>query len=101
MARAVTAILRALVRAYQIVLAPILGSACRFSPTCSHYAIEALDRHGAARGSWLALRRVARCHPFADGGFDPVPPVPVGRAGAARGSDRLRAGLQALKESDG
>jgi putative membrane protein insertion efficiency factor len=101
MARAVTVSLRALVRAYQIALSPVLGSACRFSPTCSHYAVEALDRHGAARGSWLALRRVVRCHPFADGGYDPVPTGPLGRAGGARGSYRLPTGLQALKESDG
>lgn len=61
------------VRAYQIVLSPLLPAACRYHPTCSHYAIEALQKHGAVRGSWLAVRRIARCHPFRPGGFDPVP----------------------------
>lgn len=62
-----------LVRAYQVALSPIFGGHCRYYPSCSAYAIEALDTHGARRGSWLALRRIARCHPFRPGGFDPVP----------------------------
>lgn len=62
-----------LVRAYQVGLSPIFGGHCRYYPSCSAYAIEALDKHGARRGSWLALRRIARCHPFRPGGFDPVP----------------------------
>ena len=62
------------VRAYQAVLSPFLGGACRFYPSCSHYAREALDRHGARRGAWLSLRRLLRCQPFSAGGFDPVPP---------------------------
>jgi len=62
-----------MVRAYQATLAPLLGGACKFHPSCSHYAVEALERHGAARGSWLALRRLLRCRPFAAGGYDPVP----------------------------
>ena len=61
------------VRGYQLVLSPIFGGACRSYPSCSAYAIEALERHGALRGGWLALRRIARCHPFRPGGFDPVP----------------------------
>ncbi len=61
------------VRAYQVVLSPVLGGACRYYPSCSAYAIEALERHGAWRGGWLALRRIGRCHPFRPGGFDPVP----------------------------
>lgn len=61
------------VRAYQVVLSPLLPAACRYHPTCSHYAIEALEMHGALRGSWLAVKRIARCHPFRPGGFDPVP----------------------------
>ncbi|PHX96198.1 MAG: membrane protein insertion efficiency factor YidD [Gemmatimonadetes bacterium] len=61
------------VRAYQVVLGPLLPSSCRYFPTCSSYAIEALERHGALRGSWLTVRRIARCHPFRPGGFDPVP----------------------------
>ncbi|MDQ6611116.1 MAG: membrane protein insertion efficiency factor YidD [Gemmatimonadota bacterium] len=61
------------VRAYQVVLSPIFGGSCRYYPSCSTYAIEALERHGALRGGWLALRRIGRCHPFRPGGFDPVP----------------------------
>jgi uncharacterized protein len=61
------------VRAYQVALSPLLPAACRYYPTCSAYAIEALHRHGALRGSWLAMRRVLRCHPFRPGGYDPVP----------------------------
>jgi putative membrane protein insertion efficiency factor len=63
-----------LIRAYQLALAPFSGGACRFTPSCSEYAIDALATHGLARGLWLALRRVARCHPFATPGVDPVPP---------------------------
>lgn len=62
------------VRAYQLVLSPFSGGACRFEPSCSHYAVEAVEQHGAVRGFWLALRRLGRCHPFARPGFDPVPP---------------------------
>jgi len=62
-----------LVRAYQLIVRPWLGARCRFHPGCSTYAIEALERHGAARGSLLAARRVLRCHPFHPGGHDPVP----------------------------
>ncbi len=65
-----------LLRGYQLLLSPMLGQNCRFYPTCSHYAIEALRTHGAARGSWLAARRVCRCHPWNAGGVDLVPPVP-------------------------
>jgi putative membrane protein insertion efficiency factor len=62
-----------LLRAYQLLVSPMLGQNCRFYPTCSNYAVEALKVHGAARGSWLALRRVCRCHPWHDGGVDLVP----------------------------
>ena len=62
-----------LVRGYQVSLGPLLPAACRYYPSCSAYAIEALDRHGAWRGGWLALRRIGRCHPFRPGGYDPVP----------------------------
>ena len=68
-----TRIALVLVRAYQLVLAPFSGGACRFEPSCSAYALEAIEMHGAVRGAWLALRRVARCHPFSRAGFDPVP----------------------------
>jgi uncharacterized protein len=62
-----------LVRAYQITLSPLLPASCRYYPSCSTYAIEALQRHGAFRGGWLTLRRLARCNPFRPGGYDPVP----------------------------
>ncbi len=62
-----------LVRGYQVSLSPLLPAACRYYPSCSAYAIEALEKHGALRGSWLAARRIARCHPFRPGGYDPVP----------------------------
>ena len=61
-------------RMWKRYVSPSLPPACRFEPTCSEYAAEAVELHGAARGSWLALRRLARCHPFARAGFDPVPP---------------------------
>lgn len=66
-------ILLTVVRAYRLLLSPWLGSSCRFEPTCSAYALEALQRQGAAAGSYLTLRRIARCHPFCRGGHDPVP----------------------------
>jgi hypothetical protein len=61
------------IRGYRRWISPALPPACRFTPTCSAYALEALERHGALRGSWLALRRIARCHPWHPGGDDPVP----------------------------
>lgn len=64
-----------LVRGYQWFISPILPPSCRFEPTCSAYAVEALGRHGAIRGGALALRRLARCNPWGAGGYDPVPPV--------------------------
>jgi putative membrane protein insertion efficiency factor len=66
-----------LLRGYQLLVSPMLGQNCRFYPSCSSYAIEALEVHGAARGGWLALRRVCRCHPWHAGGVDPVPGVPA------------------------
>ena len=63
-----------LVRAYRLLLSPWLGSSCRFEPTCSLYALQALERHGAGAGAYLTLRRLARCHPWCAGGHDPVPP---------------------------
>ncbi|MEW6694839.1 MAG: membrane protein insertion efficiency factor YidD [Pseudomonadota bacterium] len=62
-----------LVQGYRLLLSPWVGSGCRFTPTCSAYALEALQRHGAGAGSYLALRRLARCHPWCAGGHDPVP----------------------------
>jgi hypothetical protein len=68
-------LLRALVMAYRWTLSPMLGPRCRFLPTCSEYALEALARHGALTGGWLVLRRLARCHPWGGSGYDPVPPM--------------------------
>lgn len=61
------------IRSYQRLISPLLAPRCRFYPSCSNYAIEALERHGAARGGWLAVKRICRCHPLNSGGFDPVP----------------------------
>jgi putative membrane protein insertion efficiency factor len=66
--------IRTLIRVYQLCISPLLGPRCRFYPSCSQYALEAIDTHGSLRGSWLAARRLARCHPFHAGGYDPVPP---------------------------
>jgi uncharacterized protein len=63
-----------LIRGYQLLLSPWLGNHCRYHPTCSKYAIEAIEQYGAARGLWLALRRIGRCHPWGGAGHDPVPP---------------------------
>lgn len=71
-------------RGYRLVLSPILGPSCRFLPTCSEFAIEALERHGPWRGTWLAVRRVARCHPWGGSGYDPVPPVAAPGGAAPR-----------------
>lgn len=68
-------ILLALIGAYRLLLSPVLGASCRFYPTCSAYAAEAIETHGALRGTWLALKRIAKCHPWHPGGLDPVPPL--------------------------
>jgi putative membrane protein insertion efficiency factor len=62
-----------IIRLYRLAVSPILPPSCRFHPTCSHYAEESLERHGMLKGSWLALRRIVRCHPWHPGGYDPVP----------------------------
>ncbi len=64
-----------LIRAYQLAVSPLLGRHCRFTPSCSHYAQEAIARHGACVGGWLTLKRLARCHPWGGSGHDPVPEV--------------------------
>ena len=66
-------VLQTIIRAYQLTLSPFLGSQCRFTPSCSQYANEAIGRYGTWRGSGLALKRILRCHPFCPGGYDPVP----------------------------
>ncbi|HET7763884.1 MAG TPA: membrane protein insertion efficiency factor YidD [Burkholderiales bacterium] len=66
-------LLSLLIAGYRFSISPLLGMHCRFHPSCSAYALEALERHGATRGGWLAIRRLARCHPWHAGGHDPVP----------------------------
>jgi putative membrane protein insertion efficiency factor len=72
-------VLMALITGYRRFISPLLGQRCRFAPSCSAYALEAVREHGALRGIWLAVRRIGRCHPFNPGGFDPVPPALHGR----------------------
>ena len=69
----IRACLKSAVRFYQLTLSPFLGQSCRFHPTCSQYALDAIDRHGALKGTWIAGKRLLRCHPLHPGGFDPVP----------------------------
>jgi putative membrane protein insertion efficiency factor len=66
-------VVSSLIRVYQVAISPWLGPGCRFEPSCSRYAVEAIERHGVGRGGWLAARRVGRCHPLGDSGYDPVP----------------------------
>ena len=61
------------IKLYQKVISPLTPPSCRFYPTCSHYGLEAIEKHGALKGSWLAISRISKCHPFHKGGFDPVP----------------------------
>ena len=67
------AVMLALIRGYQYAIRPLLGANCRFAPSCSDYAQEAIVKHGVVRGMWLAMRRILRCHPYHSGGYDPVP----------------------------
>jgi putative membrane protein insertion efficiency factor len=67
------ALLLFMLRIYQYAIRPLMGANCRFFPSCSDYAREAVERHGAAKGAWLATRRIVRCHPYHPGGYDPVP----------------------------
>jgi putative membrane protein insertion efficiency factor len=83
---AATALIRVAIRAYRLLISPVTAPACRFEPSCSSYALEAVDRHGAAKGSWLALKRLGRCHPWGGSGYDPVPdPDPMAPRGSASG----------------
>lgn len=68
-----TSLALVLIRGYQHTLSHVFGGSCRYYPSCSHYTYEAVARYGWARGSWMGIRRIARCHPFAKGGYDPVP----------------------------
>ena len=68
-------VLLVLISAYRILLSPLFGASCRFYPTCSTYALEAIETHGAVKGTWLALMRISKCHPWHPGGVDPVPPA--------------------------
>lgn len=68
-------LLVALLRGYRAVISPLYGQVCRYYPSCSQYALEAVERHGSIKGSWLAVRRLGRCHPWAPGGVDHVPPL--------------------------
>jgi uncharacterized protein len=83
---AVARVLMALIAGYRRFVSPMLMPRCRFAPSCSAYALEAVREHGALRGTWLAVRRVGRCHPFNPGGFDPVPPAPHGRLSHPEGA---------------
>ena len=75
-----------LLRGYRFAISPLYGQVCRYHPSCSAYALEAVTVHGALRGSWLAVRRVCRCHPWAAGGWDPVPPAPAPRTAPPTGA---------------
>jgi uncharacterized protein len=77
--RGLALVLRLPVLAWRYLVGPVMPAACRFEPSCSRYALEALARHGAARGAWLAVRRIARCHPWGGCGHDPVPPARAGQ----------------------
>lgn len=69
-------LLIAIIKIYQVAISPFIGRHCRFQPTCSSYAIEAIDQHGSICGGWLAVKRIGRCHPWNEGGYDPVPLCP-------------------------
>jgi uncharacterized protein len=76
-----------LIKLYRLTISPWMPPVCRFTPTCSEYGLEAVQRHGGLRGGWLAARRVVRCNPWGGSGYDPVPPTPLARSGAERTSD--------------
>jgi len=69
----VTRILRGAIRVYQVMISPLFAGSCRYYPSCSQYTYEAVTRYGWLRGSWMGMKRIGRCHPFAKGGYDPVP----------------------------
>jgi putative membrane protein insertion efficiency factor len=73
LSRVMRTMLRGLIRLYQLILSPILPGSCRYAPSCSHYAAEAIEAHGVIPGCWLAIKRIVRCHPWGGEGYDPVP----------------------------
>jgi putative membrane protein insertion efficiency factor len=79
-------VMRGLIRLYQLLLSPVLPASCRFTPSCSAYAMEAITEHGPVAGSWLGVKRICRCHPWNDGGYDPVPPANTDQCGHLRPS---------------
>lgn len=81
-------LLRALIWVYKLGLSPVLGNNCRFEPSCSSYALEAIAVHGALKGLWLALRRILRCNPWGGAGYDPVPPTVTGQQCSGHWSHR-------------
>lgn len=81
-------VLLVMIDGYRLLLSPFFGNQCRFYPTCSSYAREAIEVHGALRGSWLAVTRILRCHPWHPGGVDPVPRRPGAEAGEEKGESR-------------
>ncbi len=79
-------VMRGLIRLYQLLLSPVLPASCRFTPSCSAYAMQAIEEHGPVGGSWLGVKRICRCHPWNDGGYDPVPPANTDHGGHLRPS---------------
>lgn len=77
-----------LLRGYRLLISPLYGQVCRYHPTCSAYALEAVTAHGSIRGSWLAVRRLLRCHPWTAGGYDPVPGRPLAAGAGHRLDDQ-------------
>jgi hypothetical protein len=81
-------LLLGLIHGYRAVISPLFPASCRFQPTCSQYAIAAIEQHGIFKGSWLATGRICRCHPFNPGGYDPVPPVLTKHSQTQNSSER-------------
>lgn len=78
-----------LVKMYKLLISPFIGQCCRFYPSCSSYAIEALEKHGLFRGAWFTIKRILRCHPLCEGGVDPVPDRKIGKSGCCKSNIRI------------